>query len=300
MTKFFFATLFLFSPVFLTSVHDADASEVVFHDWRADKALHLGDNDGKISDIEDHIAGLAAISGNDPNDVAYFAGNSKEWRFSIENPPASGTLQLEIFSLQQRGDYDCRTALEVNGESFDLRDVNGANVGYKKHTRASISTPLQKENVVRILEETCAGGGRNDSLFLRGAVTFGNVSTETAVMPTNVLGNYKGVYAFCKNTYPCDEAAMERSRSKKKNDIAVKLWEEDGELKVRFSPPHNWSKFGSASDAHFVAVAGNTVHFKVDGENGRTVEFKGVVEDTSLSGVILYNNYIMDGRLTRK
>lgn len=121
----------------------------------------------------------------------------------------------------------------------------------------------------------------------------------TAGADQNVAGEYHGVYAFCKNAYPCDDAAVERGRAHK-NNITVKLTEEEGKWKVRFSPPDTWSNFGWANEAHFVAVDGTSVHFKVDGSNWKTLEFQGKVEGGSLSGKILYNDYTMDGRLKRQ
>ncbi|PIW26227.1 MAG: hypothetical protein COW30_16010 [Rhodospirillales bacterium CG15_BIG_FIL_POST_REV_8_21_14_020_66_15] len=116
----------------------------------------------------------------------------------------------------------------------------------------------------------------------------------------NVVGEYHGVYAFCKNQYPCDDEAFTRARQRK-NNIAVKIWQEDGQWKVRFSPPDHWTNFPWPTEAHFTEVTDNKIRFKVDRPNDhKTLDMEGTVTDGTFAGKILYNDYTMDGRLTRE
>ncbi|WNJ99826.1 hypothetical protein L2D14_00010 [Thalassospiraceae bacterium LMO-JJ14] len=128
-------------------------------------------------------------------------------------------------------------------------------------------------------------------------------SLSSATADQTVAGEYHGIYAYCKGAYPCTEEDFVRTKNRppeKRNDIALKLWQEDEEWMAVFSPPAYWKNFHEPKKAHYVDVDGNDILFKVARpSDAKTLVMKGVVEDGVYNGKIEYNGYIMHGRMTR-
>ncbi|PIW26230.1 MAG: hypothetical protein COW30_16025 [Rhodospirillales bacterium CG15_BIG_FIL_POST_REV_8_21_14_020_66_15] len=121
---------------------------------------------------------------------------------------------------------------------------------------------------------------------------------------SNLTGEYRGLYAYCGNSYPCSEADFAKAKDRStgnRNDFGLKLWQENGTWKAMFFPPAKWKNFRDPKEARFVEVTKDRVHFRVDRPiDFKTLEMDAAIGDGRLDGKILYNGYTMHGRLTRK
>lgn len=117
-------------------------------------AIHLGDGRGSISDVQRY-----------PRKRTSSVSRSTAWSFDLKELPASGRVEIAIYSLTT--EFSCVTALTLNGRQIaDLAKFSPAGSGIT--TKAEMDIPGASfrvgTNRLEITEHECSGGGWNDSL----------------------------------------------------------------------------------------------------------------------------------------
>jgi len=118
-----------------------------------------------------------------------------------------------------------------------------------------------------------------------------------------LAGNYRGIYAYCANNYPCSEADFEKyaARTGERNTRIVIEMARDGEdWQAYFTSPPSWKSFGGRQKAYLVTVADKGVEVRANGDNAKAVFFTGESNEGLLAGKLEYNGYTMHARLTRE
>ena len=137
-----------------------------------DPPIHIGDGEGKISDIKE------ALKNSNPP----VPPDRHAWAFELGEVPDSLFFTVTMFSLTPNwSEWDCPTTAWLNGSRvYDLRDAekDGQSVGTGITTTASFSVGKAYlktgTNTVEIREEECQGKDRlfpplNDS-FIKGVM----------------------------------------------------------------------------------------------------------------------------------
>lgn len=138
---------------------------MIFHRLE-DKPLHLGDNSGRLDDVEQFRRGLMNPEKN-YNQASKFVGDTYSQTIELPSKPKRAAVEVKIFSLTEA----CATILNINGKIYDLRKSPTVGTGVLSVFKTDVTESLQAgSNSVKIVEEICDGGrGQNDSVFTYGA-----------------------------------------------------------------------------------------------------------------------------------